>query len=93
MTFEKPRRPSALRYALNAQEYELFHYYLIQRVHRGPGRRSTEGEAGRKPAIAHDDYHAATVRSSLRVLIGTAAGLKAWDSISAALLSRGTAQR
>ncbi len=92
MASENPRRPPVLRYALSPQEYELFRHYLIQRF-VGDSQRSQAIEARHTPATVQDDYHAATIRSSLRVFIATAAGLKAWDSISTSLSSRGTVQR
>ncbi len=87
MTSESP-----LRYAFNAHEYELLHHYLIRRLRQDSGS-SPDAEQRRKRAPIHDDYHAATVRSSLRVFIGTVAGLKAWELITTSLLSRGTHQR
>ena len=92
MTSEKPLRSSALWYALNAQEYELLHHYLSRRRRRD-SERSLKAEADHKPATVHDEYRAAAIRSSLRVFIGTAAGLKAWEFISKSLLSRGAAHK
>jgi hypothetical protein len=93
MTSEKPLRTTALRYAFNAHEHELLHRYLIPGLRRNRQKDSPKAETHLKPATIHDDYHAATVRSSVRVFIGTTAGLKVWELISTFLLIRGTSQR
>ena len=93
MTTERRVRSSALRYALNAREEELLHYYLVRRLRRDPQRSSPNAEAYSRLATTRDDYHVATIRSSLRIFLGTAAGLKMWELVLTSLLSRGSPQR
>lgn len=89
MTSDKSLRPPALRYAINDPEYELLHHFL-SRGREDWETRSVTAEGDGKPGPNHEEYHASTIRSSLRVFIGTAAGLKAWDFISTSLLSHDT---
>ena len=93
MATESPFPSTALRYALNYHEQELLHHYLVRRVRHDSLRRSPNAEARCERAVVHDDYYAATFRSSLRVFLGTAAGLKAWELVAAAFRGRGTSQR
>jgi hypothetical protein len=88
MASESPVPSPALRYALNVHEQELLHRYLVRRLHRDSARHSPKAEARLGRAPVHDDYHAATVRSALRVFLGTAAGLKAWELVAAAFQDR-----
>ncbi|KAF7508779.1 hypothetical protein GJ744_008656 [Endocarpon pusillum] len=93
MASEKAVHRTPLCFALNDNEQKLLHHYLIRRHGREAqsSRPQTEGHVRR--AALHDDYHAATVRSSLRVFLATAAGLKAWELASITLQSRGISQR
>lgn len=79
---------NALRYTISAKEYQTLHKYIISRSkvlkRNAPTVSQVERDGERK-----DDYNAAAVRSSLRVFVGTAAGLKAWGLISKALLGGG----
>lgn len=84
MTLEQSPHPLVLRYAFNAREYQLLHHYLIRRLRRDPWRSPQAGPDD-EPFAINDNYHAAAFRSSLRVFLGTSAGLKAWDLISASL--------
>jgi hypothetical protein len=93
MASESPYRSTALRYALNDHEQVLLHHYLVQRLRRHSPSRRTIAEARCERNLAHDDFRAATVRSSLRVFLGTAAGLKAWELVAATIGGRGTSQR
>lgn len=91
MTSEKAVHRTPLCFALNENEQKLLHHYLIRRRGREVQSPQTEGHV--RQAALHDDYHAATVRSSLRVFLATAAGLKAWELASITLQSRGMSQR
>lgn len=93
MTSDDSHFPRALRYAFNPREYELIQQYLIRRVRRDSGRSNSKANTRLKSAIFHDDYHAATIRASLRVFVGSVASLKAWELISTLLLARGRSQR
>jgi hypothetical protein len=93
MASESSFPSTALRYALNDHEQELLHHYLVRRLRRDSPRRSLNFKARCERDLVHDDYHAATFRSSLRVFLGTAAGLKAWELVAAAFRGRGTSQR
>lgn len=85
---------TVLRCAFNASEYEFLHRNLVQGLHRRYKRSLPEEEAHPKlDTIIHDDYHAATIRSSLRLFLGTAAGLRAWELISTLLANPGASRR
>ena len=78
---------NALRYTISAKEYQTLHKYVISRSkvlkRNAPTVSQVERERSKK-----DDYNAAAVRASLRVFIGSAAGLKAWSLISPLILGR-----
>lgn len=95
MTSEKAVYRTPLCFALNDNEQKLLYHYLTSIRRRGrevqTSRPQTEGYV--RQAALHDDYHAATVRSSLRVFLATAAGLKAWELASITFQSRNMSQR
>ncbi len=93
MTSEKAVRCTPLYFALNDNEQKLLHHYLVRRRGREGQRGSPQAEGHVRQAALHDDYHAATVRSSLRIFLATAAGLKAWELTSTTLQGRGMSQR
>jgi hypothetical protein len=93
MSSEKPSSPSALWYALNAREYELLNHYVIEKLHRRSKKTAARSEPQSDKSVLNDDYHSATIRTSVRVFLGTAAGLKAWELITTFLLARGTSKR
>ncbi len=93
MTPEKAVHWTPLCYALNANEQKLLYRYVIQKRGRESQRGSLQAKGHVQQAALHDDYHAATVRSSLRVFLATAAGLKAWELASTTLQGRGVSQR
>ena len=93
MTLEKADHWTPLCFALNDNEQKLLHHYLIRRPGREVQRSSPQAKGNVRQAALHDDHHAATVRSSLRVFLATAAGLKAWELASTTLQSRGMSQR
>ena len=93
MASEKAVYCTPLCFALNDNEQKLLHHYLIRRGGREAQRGSPQVKGHVRQAALHDDYHAATVRSSLRVFLATAAGLKAWELASTTLQGRGVSQR
>jgi hypothetical protein len=92
MTSEGAVHSSTLRLAFNSYEYELLRHYLIRILRRDSQRNSLKAEAPWKSDSVRDSHHAAAIRSSLRVFLGTAAGLKAWEAFSTFFLARGTPQ-
>ncbi len=86
---------NALRYTISAKEYATLHKYVlsrsrvlkraapsvaaVERIVDGPppkdgkGRESPSGKGGR------DNYNVRAVRDALRVFMGTAAAMKAYD--------------
>jgi len=78
---------NALRYTISAKEYETLHKYIISRskvLKRNAPTVAKVEKLVERPG--RDDYNAAAVRDSLRVFMGTSAGLKAWAVISERLL-------
>lgn len=93
MTPEKAVNWTPLYFALNDNEQRLLHRYLIQRRGREVQRGNPQATDNIRQAAIHDDYHAATIRSSLRVFLATAAGWKAWELASTTLQGRGMSPR
>ncbi len=93
MTSEKADHCTPLYFALNDNEQRLLHHYLIRRRGREAQKGSPQAKGFVWQAAFHDDYHAATVRSSVRVFLATAAGLKVWELASTTLQSGGMSQR
>lgn len=79
---------NALRYTLSRSEYELLHKYLLSRA-PVVRKRAPPPPPRQDPAVEHDeDFHAATVRLSLRLFLTSYSGLKAWELISQKVLKR-----
>ena len=91
-----PKRASdqtVLCYVFNSHEYDILHRNLVRRLRRDLQTNISKADIHFKPAIADDNCHAATIRSSLRLFVGTATGLKVWELIRALLLAPDVSQR
>ena len=83
-----PYLRNALRYTVSAKDYRILHRFIIA---RSSTLRKRVPTVSRYEAIVRSDhdFNAAAVRASLKVFLGTQAGLKLWEVISAKLLNRG----
>ncbi|KAL8992778.1 MAG: hypothetical protein Q9169_006847 [Polycauliona sp. 2 TL-2023] len=80
---------NVLHYTVSAKEYKTLHDYLITRSPAALRKRAPLPTQLNPNARASDEYNAAAIRASFRVLIASQAGLQLWDLITARLFGRG----
>ncbi|KAK3060444.1 hypothetical protein LTS18_008528, partial [Coniosporium uncinatum] len=80
---------NALRYTVSAKEYKLLHQYLISRAPRPVQKRTPAPRRYEDVVKSTDEYSAAAIRASARILIGTFTALKLWEVVQEKVLMRG----
>ena len=86
-----PITRTALRYTISPREYELLHRYLLSRTPKQVQKRTPNPpryEKITRSSTEGGDYNVATMRSALRVFVGTYVGLKTWEVVLEKLASR-----
>ena len=79
---------NTLRYTISEDEYKALHRYLIIRSPKAVRRKALSPSKYSAITKSNDDFNASAVRASLRVLIGSQAGLTFWDILNEYLFAR-----
>jgi len=77
-----PITRNALRYTVSAREYELLHQYLLSRAPALKKRAPRPAKAQDEDIRREEDYNAATIRVSVRLLLAIYSSLKLWEVVS-----------
>jgi hypothetical protein len=84
---------NAIRYTISPKEYKTLHEYLLKRSPRIVRNQAPSPSKYSAAIKDKDDFNAAAVRASLRVLLATQTGLKLWDIITAQIAKRRNAPK
>ena len=79
---------NTLRYTISENEYKALHEYLITRSPKAVRRKAPSPSKYSAITKSNDDFNASAVRASLRVFIGSQAGLTFWDTLNEYLFAR-----